>query len=132
MDEDTRSFDGVMAAFALPKNTDEEKKARTAAIQAATLYATQVPLQVMKTAYQVLPLAELMVAEGNPNSVTDAAVGALCARTAIQGALLNVKINASGLKDRTIAEAILQEAASLMQGALEAEARIIAQAETKM
>lgn len=132
VDEDTRSFDGVMAAFALPKNTDEEKKARTAAIQAATLYATQVPLQVMKTAYQVLPLAELMVAEGNPNSVTDAAVGALCARTAIQGALLNVKINASGLKDRTIAEAILQEAASLMQGALEAEARIIAQAETKM
>ncbi len=132
VDEDTRSFDGVMAAFALPKNTDDEKKARTAAIQAATLYATQVPLQVMKTAFQVLPLAELMVAEGNPNSVTDAAVGALCARTAIQGALLNVKINASGLKDRTVAEAILQEAASLMQEALEAETRIVALAETKM
>lgn len=132
VDEDTRSFDAVMAAFALPKQTDEEKKARTAAIQAATLYATQVPLQVMKTASKVLPLAEKMVAEGNPNSVTDAAVGALCARTAIQGALLNVKINASGLKDRTIAEAILQEAASLMQAALEAETRIVALVESKM
>lgn len=115
VDEDTAAFNKIMACFGMPKGTDAEKAARTAALQEATIYATQVPLRTMKASFRAFDLVEAMAKEGNPNSVSDAGVGALCIRTAVHGAYLNVKINASGIKDRTIAEAILNEAAEIVK-----------------
>lgn len=113
VDEDTAAFNRIMDAFKLPKSTPEEKAARSEAIQAATLYATQVPLRTMKAAAAVMPLVKAMAEKGNPNSVSDAGVGALAARSAVLGAYLNVKINAAGLKDRSLADGILAEAAGI-------------------
>jgi glutamate formiminotransferase/formiminotetrahydrofolate cyclodeaminase len=110
VDEDTASFNAVMAAYALPKNTDEEKQARTSAIEKANIYATKIPLDVMKTAHDALPLILAMATLGNPNSISDAGVGALCLSTAVEGAYMNVKINAKGLKDRATADNFLAEA----------------------
>lgn len=93
VDEDTRAFEGIMQAFRLPKGTAEEKAARRAAIQGATRYAIEIPLKVAETALRAFDLLEAMVKEGNPNSITDAAVGALCARAAVRGAAMNVRIN---------------------------------------
>lgn len=115
VDEDTAAFNKIMACFGMPKGTDAEKVARTAALQEATIYATQVPLRTMKASFRAFDIVEAMAKEGNPNSVSDAGVGALCIRTAVHGAYLNVKINASGIKDRTIAEAILKEAADIVK-----------------
>ena len=102
VDEDTEAFNRIMAVFAMPKSTDEEKAARSAALQEATLYATQVPLRTMQTAFRAFEIVGAMAAEGNPNSVSDAGVGALAARSAVLGACLNVKINAAGLKDLSL------------------------------
>ena len=110
VDEDTAAFNRIMAALGMPKSTPEEKAARNEALQAATLYATEVPLRTMKTAYEAFELLEAMANEGNPASVSDAGVGALAARAAVMGAQLNVKINAAGLEDRTRAEALCDEA----------------------
>ena len=117
VDEDTAAFNKIMDVFAMPKNTDEEKAARSKALQTATLYATEVPLLTMKTAIKVFPLVKIMAQEGNPNSVSDAGVGALAARAAVLGAYLNVKINASGLKNREIADKLLSEAEKIAQQA---------------
>jgi glutamate formiminotransferase/formiminotetrahydrofolate cyclodeaminase len=117
VDEDTNSFNAIMEAFKLPKETAEEKASRKAAIQAATKYAVEVPLQVMRHSFKVFELAKAMVLEGNPNSVTDAAVGAICARTAVAGAYLNVKINISGLDDKDLAKQFLMEAESIFADA---------------
>ena len=89
-----------MSAFGLPKESAEEKTARSMAIQEATLFATEVPLHTMQASYKVFELCQAMAEEGNPNSVSDAGVGVLAARAAVLGAGLNVKINASGLKDK--------------------------------
>ncbi|MDD2595418.1 MAG: glutamate formimidoyltransferase [Bacteroidales bacterium] len=113
VDEDTNAFNKIMDAFGLPKGSDAEKAARTAAIQEATLYATQVPLNTMRTAFSAFEIVEAMAQEGNPNSVSDAGVGALALWSAVQGAWLNVKINAAGLKDRSVAEHILEDAAQI-------------------
>ncbi len=110
VDEDTRAFNRIMDAFGLPKGTDEEKSARSAAIQDATKYAIEIPFRTMKTAFKSFELIEAMVETGNPNSVTDAGVGALCVRSAIMGAYLNVKVNASGLKDKVFLEKLMKEA----------------------
>lgn len=110
VDEDTEAFNGIMKVFAMPKSTDEEKAARAKALEEATLYATEVPLKTMKAAFDAFELLESMAREGNPVSVSDAGVGALAARAAVLGAQLNVKINAAGLKDRSRAEAICDEA----------------------
>jgi glutamate formiminotransferase/formiminotetrahydrofolate cyclodeaminase len=115
VDEDTAAFNKIMDVFAMPKNTDEEKATRSKALQEATLYATEVPLQTMKTAIKVFDLVKIMAQEGNPNSVSDAGAGALAARAAVLGAYLNVKINAAGLKDRIIAEKLLSEAEKIAQ-----------------
>jgi glutamate formiminotransferase/formiminotetrahydrofolate cyclodeaminase len=115
VDEDTRAFNAIMNAFALPKATDEEKKARTAAIESATVYACEVPFGVMKTAHSALPLIGAMIEKGNPNSITDAGVGALCIQAAVRGAYLNVLVNAKGLKDKAYAEKIAGEAGTLLQ-----------------
>lgn len=126
VDEDTAAFNRIMAAFGMPKGTDEEKRLRSEAIQAGTLFAAQVPLQTMKVAMQVFPLCHAMVEQGNPNSVSDAGVGALAARAAVIGAGLNVKINASSLKDKSQAAALIQEAQQLIAQANIEEEQILA------
>lgn len=125
VDEDTEAFNRIMAVFAMPKNTPEEKAARSAALQEATLFATQVPLQTMKVASESFGLLKNMAENGNPASVSDAGVGALAARSAVLGAYLNVKINAAGLKDREKADKILSEAKSIADSAVESEKEIL-------
>ena len=132
VDEDTQAFNRIMAAFGMPKKTDEDKAARSAAIQAATLYATQVPLRTMKASFQVFDLCRAMAQEGNPNSVSDAGVGALAARAAVLGAGMNVKINAGSLKDRATAEALIAEANDLIARANTEEAEITKIVESKL
>ena len=113
VDEDTNAFNKIMDVFAMPKATDADKAARAKAMEEATLYATQIPLETMKASLEVFPIVKLMAKEGNPNSVSDAGVGALVARAAVQGAFLNVKINASGLKDRQVADKLITEATEI-------------------
>lgn len=132
VDEDTEAFNRIMEAFGLPKGTPEEKAARTAAIQEATLFATQVPLHTMQASYKVFELCRAMAEEGNPNSVSDAGVGVLAARAAVLGAGLNVKINASGLKDRETADKLVAEANELIAKANEEEAAILKIVESKL
>lgn len=125
VDEDTEAFNRIMAVFAMPKTTAEEKAARSAALQSATLYATEVPLKTMKAAYECFEIVKAMAETGNPNSVSDAGVGALAARSAVLGAELNVKINAAGLKDRETAERLISQAAEIAQKAVTQEAEIL-------
>ena len=132
VDEDTDAFNLIMSAFAMPKGNDEEKAQRSNAIQAATLYAAQVPLRTMKASMQVFDLCRAMAQEGNPNSVSDAGVGALAARAAVLGAGMNVKINAGSLKDRNTAEALIAEANELIAAANQAEQEITAIVESKL
>ena len=132
VDEDTEAFNRIMEAFGLPKGTDEEKAARSAAIQAATLFATEVPLHTMKASSQVFEICKAMAEEGNPNSVSDAGVGVLAARAAVLGAGLNVKINAAGLKDRATADKLVGEANELIKKANEQEAEIMKIVEEKL
>lgn len=126
VDEDTAAFNRIMSAMALPKGTAEEKAARAEAMEAATLYATQVPLKTMKAAIETFPLLKAMAETGNPNSVSDAGVGALAARSAVLGAELNVKINAGGLGDKETAQALIAEAESIAAQAVAAEAEVLA------
>ncbi len=125
VDEDTEAFNRIMNAFGLPKASEEDRKLRSRAIQEATLFAARVPLRTMKTAEKVFPLCRAMVEKGNPNSVSDAGVGALAARSAILGAGLNVKINASSLKDREQAAALIAEAEEIIRRAVKQEAEIL-------
>jgi glutamate formiminotransferase/formiminotetrahydrofolate cyclodeaminase len=125
VDEDTAAFDKIMAAIGMPKGSEEEQAARAEALEAATLYATEVPLKTMKTAYEVFDIVRAMAAEGNPNSVSDAGVGALAARSAVLGAQLNVRINAAGLADRDAAERLCAEAAEIAAAAIAAEAEVL-------
>ena len=132
VDEDTRAFNAIMDAFRLPKGTDAEKAARSAAIQAATRYAIETPFRVMRRSLDAMPLLQAMAESGNPNSVTDAAVGALCVRSAVMGAYLNVKINAAGLKDRAFVDGTLAEGERMVAEAQRLETDILATAERVM
>ena len=132
VDEDTAAFNKIMDVFGMPKGTDEEKAARAAAMESATLYATQIPLRTMKAAYKAFDIVRAMAQEGNPNSVSDAGVGALAARSAVMGACLNVKINAAGLKDRSTADALVNEAKEIQARAEAAEKEILAIVESKI
>jgi len=132
VDEDTDAFNRIMAVFAMPKSTDEEKAARSAALQEATLYATQVPLKTVRTAHAAFPLVRAMAETGNPNSVSDAGVGALAIRSAVMGAALNVKINAAGLKDRAAADELVAEAERLVEESCREEREILAIVESKI
>lgn len=125
VDEDTEAFNRIMAVFAMPKTTEEEKAARSAALQSATLYATQVPLKTMKAALRVFEIVKAMAEIGNPNSVSDAGVGALAARSAVLGAQLNVKINAAGLKDRATADTLTSEAQAIAEQAVALEKEVL-------
>ena len=125
VDEDTEAFNRIMAVFSMPKSTPEEKEARSAALEAATLYATEVPLRTMKTSYEVFDIVEAMAEKGNPNSITDAGVGALAARAAVLGARLNVKINAASLKDRSTADKLTAEADKIAKDSCQREEHIM-------
>lgn len=117
LEEDTNAFNKVMDAFGLPKDTDEQKSIRRQAIEEATRYATEIPYRTMKTANMAIPLCKKMAEIGNPNSISDAGVGAICCLTAIKGAYLNVLINVAGLKDKSWADNILSDASHLLQTA---------------
>lgn len=126
VDEDTDAFNAIKNAMGMPKGTDEEKAARSAAIEAATLYASQVPLRTAQTALEAYPLLEAMVDKGNPASVTDAAVGALAVTAGVRGAALNVRINAASLADRAAANLLIDSADAAVAKATAAEAAIMA------
>ncbi len=125
VDEDTNAFNKIMSAFGLPKGTDEEKAARKRAIQEATKYATEVPFRTVQRSFEVFEICELMIKKGNPNSVTDGAVGVLCAEAAVTGAYLNVKINASSLEDKEFANKIVAEAHDYVVRANRIKSRLI-------
>lgn len=132
VDEDTNSFNGIIAAMRLPKGTKEEKATRKAAIQAATKYATEVPFRVMELTLATFEITKNMAEIGNPSSVTDAGVGALCARAAIRGAFLNVKVNASGLNDKDFVQDIIAKGQAIEDKAAALEAEIMKIVESKL
>jgi glutamate formiminotransferase/formiminotetrahydrofolate cyclodeaminase len=132
VDEDTRAFNRIMDAFGLPKGSEEEKAARTAAIQDATRYAIEVPFRTMQRAFESFEIISAMVESGNPNSVTDAGVGALCARSAVIGAWLNVKVNGAGFKDKAFLDVVLQQADALVEKAKTAEETILSAVNAKI
>ena len=125
VDEDTNAFNAIMDAFRLPKGSAEEKSARSEAIQAATKNAIEVPLQVMECSLNSFEVILAMAKDGNPNSASDAGVGALCARAAIHGAYLNVKINAPGLKDKTYVKSVLDKGEKMILKADQLEREVI-------
>ena len=126
VDADTHAFNKIMDALRMPKATEDEKSARKAAMHAATIGAIEVPLRVMKISLQSMYMLKEMATNGNPNSVSDAGVGALCARTAVEGAALNVRINCSGFDDKDYVADALAQAKEMLQKAKEAEREIIA------
>lgn len=126
VDEDTNAFNQIMAAFQLPKSNDEEVAARKAAIQSATKNAIEVPFDIMKTCYQSMEVMKEMADHGNPNSITDAGVGALCARAGVLGAFMNVKINCGDLKDKDFVSRVLNEGEEIQERAEALEKEIVA------
>ena len=132
VDEDTLAFNDIMAAFAMPKGSDEEKTTRKEAIQTATLNAMEVPLTVMETSLASFEVIRAMVEKGNPNSITDAGVGALCARSAVLGAWMNVRINASGLTDENKKKELLDKGEEIAKKAVELEKELIRLVEEAM
>ena len=125
VDADTAAFNKIMTAFGLPKTTEEEKANRTKAIQEATRFAIEVPLRVMQLSYESLEIIKAMAEHGNPNSVSDAGVGALCARSAVMGAFMNVRINATGYDDKTYVAEIIQKGTDIQSNTLRTETEIL-------
>jgi len=125
VDEDTNAFNKIMTAFGMPKSSEQEKAERKKAIQVATKNAIEVPLKVMQLAHDSMKVMQAMAETGNPNSVSDVGVGALCARTAVEGAFLNVKINAAGYEDKQWLFEILMQAEELLNAAKEKEKEIL-------
>jgi glutamate formiminotransferase/formiminotetrahydrofolate cyclodeaminase len=132
VDEDTNAFNKIMDAFGLPKDTDEQKAKRKQAIEDATKYAIEIPLAVMKASHASLELIAKMVEIGLPSSISDAGVGALCVRTAVTGAYLNVRINAVGLADKAYAEAKSKEAIAIREETDKIVDELVKKVEEKM
>ncbi len=132
VDEDTRAFNRIMDAFALPKSSDTEKAVRKEAIQEATKQAIEVPFRVMELSLKSFDVIKAMAETGNPNSVSDAGVGALCARSAVYGAWLNVKINASSFSDKRYTARKLAKGKELLDKAKEMERKVLAIVERKI
>ena len=132
VDEDTAAFNGMMSAFALPKGNESEKKIRDEAIQLATKAAMEVPFKVMLASHASMKIVKAMAEGGNPNSVSDAGVGALCARTAVMGAFLNVRINAAGYHNKKEVEILLEKGRAIEKAATEEEALILAMVNEKI
>jgi len=129
VDEDTHSFNLIMNAMGLPKGTDEEKTVRKKAMEEATKYAIEIPFRTLQRAFDVFDLCEAMIEKGNPNSVTDAGVGVLCAKAAVIGAYLNVKINTTGLDDRIFAEEIVNKTKEYVEKSIEREKELLKRVE---
>jgi glutamate formiminotransferase / formiminotetrahydrofolate cyclodeaminase len=125
VDADTAAFNKIMAAFGLPKTSEAEKKIRTQTIQEATKYAIEIPFKVMELSFESMEVIKAMAEHGNPNSVTDAGVGALCARTAVLGAFMNVRINAAGYEDKKFVTEIVSKGLDLELKAISKEADIL-------
>ena len=125
VDRDAEAYDRVFAAFKLPKETDEEKAVRTEAIQRETKYAAQVPMEVARTAHAILPLIDTVTHKNNNNAVTDACVAMMCARTAVLGALLNVRINLTSITDEAFVKEMSAEAERLERETLAAEQQVL-------
>lgn len=132
VDEDTNAFNRIMDAFGLPRGTDEEKAARKQAIQDATLYAIEVPFKVMELAYNSMEVMKTMAEIGNPNSVSDAGVGALAARSAVIGAFLNVKINANDLDDKAKVAQFIAKGEEIVKKAQTMEDEILSIVNSKL
>jgi len=132
VDLDTAAFNKIMEAFGFPKGTPEEKAARDKAIQDATKYAIEIPFQVMKAAYGSMEVIKAMAEIGNPNSISDAGVAALCARSAVLGAFMNVKINASGYKGKAFTDAIIADGTELEKKTIALEQEIISMVNSKI
>ncbi|MCG2617328.1 glutamate formimidoyltransferase [Terrimonas sp. NA20] len=125
VDADTHAFNQIMAAFGLPKSTDAEKATRHTAIQAATRFAIDIPFQVMQTAFDSMSVIKAMAETGNPNSVSDAGVGALCARASVMGAFMNVRINAAGYDDKSFVSEIVERGRKIEKDTIALEAQIL-------
>ncbi|MDT0552285.1 glutamate formimidoyltransferase [Urechidicola vernalis] len=132
VDEDTNAFNKIIDGFRMPKSTNEEKQLRKTAIQDATKYASEIPFEVMKTAFESMEVMEAMLEHGLQSSLSDAGVGAICARTAVLGAYFNVRINVKDITDRAYAESLLKNAADIYTKTLEREANIIALLDSKI
>ena len=126
VDADTHAFNQIMNAFGLPKSSDQEKAIRSKAIQDATKHAIEIPFRVMQTAYQSMELIKAMAQNGNPNSVSDAGVGALCVRSAVMGAFMNVRINAAGFNDKDFVNEIIAKGKTIEENTNQLEAEILA------
>jgi glutamate formiminotransferase / formiminotetrahydrofolate cyclodeaminase len=125
VDEDTKSFNAIIAAFQLPKGSPEEEAIRTQAITDATTYAIEIPLKVMKTCYASMEVSKAMVEIGNPNSITDAGVGALCARAAIIGAFMNVRVNCAEHPDKDYVQSVMEQGRTIQDAAMLLEEEIL-------
>jgi len=132
IDEDTNAFNKIMDAFSLPKSSDSEKEIRKKAIQSATKYAIEVPFKVMNVAYESMEVMKAMAEFGNPNSVTDAGVGAIAARSCVMGAYLNVKINCSSYEDKNFVNDIISAGANIEKNAIELERIILEMVNSKI
>ncbi len=132
VDEDTRSFQKILEAFGLPKDTNEEKEIRARAIAAATKYASEVPLSVAEVSFSAFELLEAMIELGNPNSITDAGVGALCARAAVKGAIMNVKVNLDGFEDEAFVKTTMEKARILDEQADQKERELVAKVNQRL
>ena len=126
VDADTHAFNQIMNAFGLPKSSDQEKAIRSKAIQDATKHAIEIPFRVMQTAYQSMELIKAMAQNGNPNSVSDAGVGALCVRSAVMGAFMNVRINAAGFNDKDFVNEIIAKGKTIEENTNQLEVEILA------
>ncbi len=125
VDEDTEAFNRIMAVFSMPKGSEEEKRQRAEALENATEYATRVPLRTMQTAFESYDLLDNMASNGNPNSISDVGVGALATRAAIEGAYLNVKINAASLKNKALANELLNEALHISENSTQRAQQVL-------
>lgn len=125
MNKDTEAFNKLMAAFKLPKDTDENKAARTAQIQAAYKGATEIPLEVARRAYDIYELIEIAVDHGNKNAISDAGVAALLAQASIEGAIMNVKINLGSIKDEEFVNAVRDEIKVISEDGLKKQQEIL-------
>jgi len=132
VDEDTYAFNKIMEAFGMAKGSEEEKKERQKAINDATKFAIQVPFKIMEKAYESMEVMKAMVEIGNPNSVTDAGVGAACARTAVTGAFLNVKVNTQGFEEKDFVDDIIKKGSELERKAIAQEKEILEIVEDKI
>jgi glutamate formiminotransferase/formiminotetrahydrofolate cyclodeaminase len=132
VDEDTNAFNRIMAAFGLPEGSEDEKAAKSKAIQDATVGAIEVPFRTMEVAYESMEIAEAMAKTGLEASVSDSGVAALCARSAVMGAFLNVRINTAELEDQAIKDDFLKRGAALQQQAMDKEAEILRLVDEKL